>query len=79
MAALLLPGRTDEPTARALQRALLDEDDIEVPITSWPVRAARSPGDGPTIRLIRISAQRYNEPADFDRLADTLGRRLAAE
>ena len=28
--------------------------------------------------LIRISAQRYNEPADYERLADALRRRAAA-
>ena len=77
MAALRLPGAMDEPTARALQRALLDEDGIEVPIMPWPVRAARPPGGGPAIPLIRVSAQRYNEPADYDRLAEALARRLA--
>ena len=77
MAALRLPGAIDEPTARALQRALLDEDGIEVPIMPWPVRAARSPGGDPAIALIRVSAQRYNEPADYDRLAEALARRLA--
>lgn len=79
MAALPLPGPTDEAAARALQRALSESDGIQVPITPWPVRAARSPGAEPSMRLVRISAQRYNELADYERLADALPRRLAAE
>jgi hypothetical protein len=35
------------------------------------VRAARTDGIEPTI-LLRISAQRYNEPLDYDRLAEAL-------
>jgi selenocysteine lyase/cysteine desulfurase len=54
------------------------EDHIQVPIGGWPVRAARREGHQPTI-LVRISAQRYNEPADYDRLAEALVRRLTAE
>jgi isopenicillin-N epimerase len=79
MAALSLPGSVDDTTARALQRTLTDLDGIQVPIMTWPVRAARSPGTEPAFRLIRISAQRYNEPADYERLAEALPRRLAAE
>jgi isopenicillin-N epimerase len=79
MAALALPGPTDEAAARTLQRALTDQDGIQVPIMTWPVRAARAPGGGASLRLLRISAQRYNEPADYDRLAEALARRLAAE
>ena len=42
----------------------------------WPVRAARhAPDDPPRLVLLRLSAQRYNEPADFDRLAGGGGRR----
>jgi hypothetical protein len=41
------------------------------------VRAARpSEGDPPTSSLLRISAQRYNELGDYERLADVLARRL---
>jgi len=29
----------------------------------------------PAKALLRISAQRYNEPADYERLADALARR----
>jgi isopenicillin-N epimerase len=78
MAALPLAGVPDEAAAKSLGRRLLDEDAIEVPIGPWPVRAARSDGVLPRI-VVRISAQRYNEPADYDRLASALGRRLAAE
>jgi hypothetical protein len=33
-------------------------------------------GEIPDQVLVRISAQRYNEPADYDRLAEALIRRL---
>ena len=79
MAALRLPGPTDEPTARVLQSALTEMDRIQVPINIWPVRAARGPDEGPSVRVVRISAQRYNELADYDRLAVALPARLAAE
>ena len=41
-----------------------------------PGRAARR---SPRRILIRISAQRYNEPADYERLADALVRRVGAQ
>ncbi len=77
MAALPLAGVPDEAAAMGLGRQLLDQDGIEVPIGPWPVRAARDGGVAPRI-VVRISAQRYNEPADYERLASALGRRLAA-
>ncbi len=77
MAALPLVRVPDEPAARELGRRLLEEHRIQVPVGPWPVRAARADGREPTI-LIRISAQRYNEPADYDRLADALAK-LTAE
>jgi len=44
-----------------------------VPVLGWPVRAARhAPTDPPRLVLLRLSAQRYNEPADFDRLAEAV-------
>lgn len=79
MAALALPGPTDDATARALQRALTDQDGIQVPIMPWPVRAARRPGAAAELRLLRVSAQRYNELGDYGRLAAALPTRLAAE
>ena len=75
MAALPIPGLRDEDAAEALGRALEFEDGIQVPIGGWPVRAAWA-GDGPERVLLRISAQRYNEPSDYDRLAEALVRRL---
>ena len=59
------------------QAALYDEDRIEVPIIAWPVAAARAPGEGPSAALVRISAQRYNKPDEYARLAEILARRLA--
>lgn len=67
---------TDE-AARSLKVALTAEDRIEVPISPFPVPAARAdPSDPPTAVVVRISAQRYNEIDDYARLADALARRL---
>ncbi|MEM7306865.1 MAG: aminotransferase class V-fold PLP-dependent enzyme [Planctomycetota bacterium] len=73
MAAVTLPaGESDEqPSAFAvdpLQAALYDEERIEVPISAWPTHRSR---------LLRISAQAYNEPDDYRRLASALAERLA--
>ena len=77
MASLPLPGVATDAAARALHDALIDEDGIEVPIPTWPVRAARrDPEDPPSIGLVRISAQRYVDDADIDRLASALARRV---
>ncbi len=76
MAAVELPGVADEAAATALASALEREDRIQVPIGPWPVRAAQRDGVAPRI-LLRISAQRYNEPADYERLAAALRRRSA--
>lgn len=75
MAALPIPGLRDDAEAEALRAQLEREDGIQVPIGGWPVRAART-ADDPEQVLIRISAQLYNESADYDRLAEALGRRL---
>jgi isopenicillin-N epimerase len=79
MVAVPLPGlRTDEDAVR-LHRALFDEDRIEVPIVSWPVAAARpAPSDPPRTVLVRVSAQRYTESGDIERLVAALERRLTA-
>ena len=79
MAALALPGPADDVSAQTLQRALYDSHGIQVPIIGWPVPAARAPDDSPAMRLVRVSAQRYNEFADYQRLAAVLPGRLAAE
>ena len=78
MAALPLPADIDAAAGEALGRSLEIEDGIQVPIGPWPVPAAQVDGVAPRI-LIRISAQRYNEPADHERLAEALTRRLAVQ
>jgi hypothetical protein len=75
MAAITLPIAPDELTTEALSRSLADEDRFEVPVGPFPVRACRVPGAPPVRALLRISAQRYNEPSDYERLADALVRR----
>jgi len=56
-----------------LHEALIYEDAIEVPVYAWP----HTPADGsPRRRLLRVSAQLYNTPADYDRLAAALAARL---
>jgi isopenicillin-N epimerase len=74
MAALPIPDIHGEAAAEAVHQRLETEDGIQVPIGGWPVRAARAGGEPERI-LIRISAQLYNEPADYDRLAEALVRR----
>jgi hypothetical protein len=72
-----LPGLA--PTwaaAERLQTALFDEERIEVPITIFPVPAAVALGGGPEQALVRVSAQRYNRPEEYARLAESLARRL---
>jgi isopenicillin-N epimerase len=56
-----------------LHDELLTQDRIQVPVFAWPAR----PSLGPARRYVRISAQLYNEPADYQRLADALSRRLS--
>jgi hypothetical protein len=56
-----------------LRDALSDEDGIEVPVFSWPHTPADS---APRRRLLRISAQLYNESGDYERLASALVARL---
>jgi isopenicillin-N epimerase len=77
MAALPLPGVRTDAAADALADALFLEDKIEVPLPRWPVRGARpSPTDDPRLVLVRVSAQRYNERQEYERLGDSLRQRL---
>lgn len=77
MAIVPLPLPLRDMAIQALKADLMDVDGIEVPLTAFPVPAARrQPGDPPTAAAVRISAQRYNEAADYDRLAEALARRL---
>jgi isopenicillin-N epimerase len=78
MAALPLPSVASEVAAEALRRQLELEDAIQVPIGGWPVPAALPDGAAPRI-LVRISAQRYNELADYERLAAALAGRIGGE
>ena len=78
MAALPLPVPPDDGAAAELQRALFDEDRIEVPVLAWPVLAARPPGTPAKATLVRISAQRYNTLDQVERLATALVARLPA-
>jgi isopenicillin-N epimerase len=73
LASLPLPDGDGAPPTSALyadplQDRLLAEARIEVPVIPWPQ---------PPRRLLRISAQAYNVPADYRRLAEALGRLLA--
>ena len=78
MAALPVPGLASDAAAVQLWREL-QKDGIQVPVGGWPVPAARASADAePDQVLIRISAQQYNEPVDYDRLAAALARRVRA-
>ena len=76
MAAVAIPGIGTDAEALALRDQLATEDRIEVPVSPWPVRAARDdPADPPQRAFLRISCQRYVEDADVERLVDALERR----
>lgn len=77
MAAIPLPGvaPTREAAAR-LATSLFDEERIEVPVYPFPVPAALAPGASPAAAIIRISAQHYNRPDEYEALAASLARRL---
>ncbi len=75
LAALPLPDGDLVPTRRtvypdALQDALVDQHHIQVPIFPWPA---------PPKRLVRIAAQFYNRPDQYDALAGALRTELANE
>jgi isopenicillin-N epimerase len=52
-----------------LHDALLERFRIEVPVYAWPHAPAV---DRPRLRLLRVSAQLYNQPADYEALAAAL-------
>jgi isopenicillin-N epimerase len=75
MAAIPLPpGRKIEVRSAwqedPLQRLLFKQNGIEVPIISWPA---------PPSRLVRISAQLYNQIGQYEWLADALLDQLGKE
>jgi isopenicillin-N epimerase len=79
MASIRLRAPIDDVASEQVSRDLAAEDRIEVPVVPFPVRAARATPDAPpTSTLLRISAQRYNEPGDYDRLAEALVARLGS-
>ncbi|HEY2324001.1 MAG TPA: aminotransferase class V-fold PLP-dependent enzyme [Thermoanaerobaculia bacterium] len=53
-----------------IQDVLFNEYRIEVPVMLWPQAPKR---------VLRVSAQLYNEPAEYERLADALRREIARE
>jgi hypothetical protein len=77
MATLPLPGVHPDDT-KAFRDRLYDFHRIEVPAFGWPVAAALDPGRALAGSFFRISAQLYNEPADYERLATALEVELAA-
>ena len=74
LASIVLPdGPTTDIAWRRpdpIQEPALRRRSIEVPVMSWPAAPHR---------LIRVSAQLYNERGQYERLAEALGRELAAE
>jgi len=56
-------ARPDAFAIDPLQRALFEQHRIEVPVFTWPT---------PPRRHVRISAQAYNEPAEYAALAQAL-------
>jgi isopenicillin-N epimerase len=81
MAAIPLPASlaASDADAFALGERLFADDRIEVPVGGWPVRAARAvPDDPPQTVVLRLSAQRYNELADYERLAEAIAGQARA-
>ena len=75
MAAVPLADGSAEPPSSSIyadpqQIELLEKFGVEVPIVPWP---------SPPKRLIRISAQLYNRPSDYHRLAEGLTDILKTE
>jgi isopenicillin-N epimerase len=66
------PTENEPPSSYGtlLQTALVETHLVQVPIILWPA---------PPRRFVRISAQVYNPPSDYDRLADALAIELPAE
>ena len=75
MAAVPIPDGSSTPPASSLyadplQVRLVDRHAVQVPIVPWPA---------PPKRLVRISAQIYNTPSQYEKLAAALRAELAQE
>ena len=72
LASVPLPdaARAPAPARDTLQDALFARHRIEVPVMAWPAAPRR---------LIRVSAQLYNTPEQYDRLATALRTLVAAQ
>jgi isopenicillin-N epimerase len=78
MASVELPAGilASDADARALRDAMAVEDGIEVPISPFPVPAARSSAtEAPSTYFVRVSRQRYVEDVDIERLIEVFARR----
>ena len=78
MTSVGLPAGTlsSDTEARVLRDAMAIEDGIEVPISPFPVPAARaSATTRASTYFVRVSRQRYVEDADVERLVEVLARR----
>jgi isopenicillin-N epimerase len=62
-------ARNDAFNVDPLQRALFERHRIEVPVFTWPTAPKR---------LLRVSAQAYDEPAEYAALSSALVAELAA-
>jgi isopenicillin-N epimerase len=56
-------GRPDAFAVDPLQRVLFEQHRIEVPVSTWPA---------PPRRLVRVSAQAYNDFEEYEALAGAL-------
>ena len=81
MPTVRVPGVVSDDAAMELMTAFHHEAHIEVPFPSWPVPGGREHvTDPPSQVLIRVSAQRYNDASDVDRLvAELTERRVGTE
>ena len=77
MAAVPPSASAGSPPASASRRRSTTKSTSRCRCLSWPVAAARGPGEAARGILVRVSAQRYNRADEYERLADTLVARLA--
>jgi isopenicillin-N epimerase len=79
MASLPVPGLATDDEAAALHAALFTDHQVEVPVGGWPTRGARQRvDDRPRHVVLRVSAQRYNDDDDIERLIVGLRREVTS-